>query len=138
MAIPYTAEQQDQLNEIEARLKVAQTAVKGLENELHLWKTAPENNVFADMDEAWGELEESCLEEARNDCEGAYNFGSDRYVRYCLIEGESYVMVVDVEYNRHDKTYYYVDGHTSNLYTEKQYLEKYPPAEKAAPAAPAA
>lgn len=48
---------------------------------------------------------------ASNDCEGSYNCGSDLYEQdYTLIDSPVvYTGKIKVEYNRHDKTYYYVE-----------------------------
>ena len=48
---------------------------------------------------------------ASEDCEGSFNCGSPEYHRHFMLEGSNvvYVAVLDVEYNRHDKQYYYVE-----------------------------
>lgn len=55
-------------------------------------------------------VEEKLEDEARNDCEGAGNCGAEEYTQEFMVAGVVHVGTLKVEYNRHDKTYYYVDG----------------------------
>jgi hypothetical protein len=47
---------------------------------------------------------------ARDACEGSYCFGDDEYTQDFYVGDDLYRATLTVEYNRHDKTYYYVDG----------------------------
>ena len=85
-----------------ANLAVAEAAVEA-------WDDMPENNVFASMEEAESKVENALLKRARNDCEGAHNCGAETYTRGFIVDGVAYIGTLSVEYNRHDKTYYYVD-----------------------------
>lgn len=71
-----------------------------------------DNNVFASHNEA--ELRLTCRfeEVARQDCEGSHNCGAEEYAqRYRLTDNDTtFEAIVSFEYNRHDKTYYYIDG----------------------------
>jgi hypothetical protein len=51
-------------------------------------------------------------EEAHNDCEGSYNCGAECYFQEYTISGspDIYVAKLSVEYNRHNRTYYFVEG----------------------------
>jgi hypothetical protein len=95
--------------ELEANLKQARLAVAEAELALEAWAEKPENNVFPDMDTATYEVEEALQTMARNDCEGAHNRGAPSYSRRFMVDGKTYEGTLTVEYNRHDKTYYYVD-----------------------------
>lgn len=78
-----------------------------------------ENNIYANHDLAERVIRKRLNAEAHNDCEGSYCFGDDVYTQQYLIEGSPvvYIASLEVEYNRHDKTNYYVDG-TSYSYKE--------------------
>lgn len=53
-------------------------------------------------------------------CEGSYNLGEDRYtVKYKTRKGV-FSVEVEFEYNRHDKTYYYVDNYQIDWSTKKE------------------
>ena len=56
-------------------------------------------------------IKETLQDKAHNDCEGSYNRGNDEYTQeYQLIDSDVvYLGKIEVEYNRHDKTYYFVD-----------------------------
>ncbi len=92
-------------------------AIKRLEGELANarcaladFDAAAENNIFLTLEDAAG-LEDILLERASEDCEGSHNCGLDEYRQEFMCDGKKYVAILDVEYNRHDKRYYYVDGH---------------------------
>lgn len=73
------------------------------------FQASPEQNVFASMEEAEGVLEDRLRDQAYEDCQGAYNCGADTYVQDFSVEGKSYRFTLTCEYNRHDKTYYYIE-----------------------------
>jgi hypothetical protein len=75
------------------------------------WADLAENNVFETMDKAEAVIENALLVMARDDCEGARNCGAESYSREFMVDGKTYVGTLTCEYNRHDKTYYYIDGH---------------------------
>lgn len=87
----------------------AKVALAAAEAALEGFDMLPENNVFASLDEAEGKLEDKMRGWARKDCEGSYNCGSDKYTCGFIVDGKEYVGTLKCEYNRHDKTYYYVE-----------------------------
>lgn len=96
------------LDQLKADVETAKTALAIAETAIETWKQLPENNVFASL-EAAEELEEDLLERASTDCEGSYNCGLDVYEQKFIVDGKQYTAKLSVEYNRHDKTYYYVE-----------------------------
>lgn len=94
----------DNINRLEKMLTQAKS-------QLNAYDSLPENNVFATIEDALYELEDDMREEAAEDCEGAYNIGNDTYTRKFMLQGkpEVYEATLHVEYNRHDKTYYYIE-----------------------------
>lgn len=76
---------------------------------LELFERDPKNNVFESVVKAEGELEDVLRGRAAADCEGSYNCGNDEYRQGFFVDGVEYVAIASVEYNRHDKTYYYVE-----------------------------
>jgi len=66
---------------------------------------------FKNHEEAQGLIEETLQSKASNDCEGSNCWGSSEYTQeYQLIDSDAvYEGKIKVDYNRHDKTYYYVD-----------------------------
>lgn len=68
-----------------------------------------ENNVFKSLEEAGRELEDRLLSEASDDCAGAGNCGCEMYNQEFMVDGIKYMAELEVEYDRHDKTYYYID-----------------------------
>jgi hypothetical protein len=47
--------------------------------------------------------------EANDACEGSHCCGEDKYTQDFMVDGVVHTAVGDFEYNRHDKTYYYID-----------------------------
>jgi hypothetical protein len=97
------AELQAELREIKRRHDEIIAAISAIDH-------APENNVFASLEEASAELEERLRDEAAQDCEGSHNCGADVYVQEFIVDGVHYVGYLHVEYGRHDKTYYFIDS----------------------------
>lgn len=96
--------------ELLARVAEAQQALAEAQKALYLFDTDPQNNVFESVERASIVLEDRLLNEANDDCEGSYNIGAEEYRQEFIVDGKRYVAILEVEYNRYDKTYYYVDG----------------------------
>ena len=96
--------------ELEADVQHARNMLADAERELADFDSAPENNVFGTLDAALRFIEDKLLSQAHEDCEGSYNCGADEYTQEFYVEDTLYVGTLKCEYNRHDKTFYYVDG----------------------------
>jgi hypothetical protein len=100
--------------EIEEKLKELSKeyhkAVGELNKQLVEIETAPENNVFDSVEDACGTLEERFLDAASLACEGSYAYGEDTYSQEFIVGDVHYIFNIIIEYSRHDKRYYYVDG----------------------------
>jgi hypothetical protein len=104
-----TEEQAAQRGDLVNRISIAKEALAHAEVTLHQFDAKPENNVYATLDDAVGYIEEELRDEASGDCEGSYNCGAPQYHRHFMVDGVEYIGTLTVEYNRHDKTYYYVE-----------------------------
>lgn len=101
----------DKLKSLKNAVTQAQTELESAISELDAFVDGPENNRFADVDTARAELEDRFRSRAYAECEDSYNCGQPQYTQeFTTDDGKSWLFVMDVEYNRHDKTYYYVDG----------------------------
>lgn len=96
--------------ELELAVKAAEAALAAAQLALYQFDTSIENNVYSSLEEAEGEIEDKLLQEAFEDCQGAYNCGAPEYTQLFMVDGKKYLATLTVEYNRHDKTYYYIDG----------------------------
>jgi hypothetical protein len=85
----------------------AKKSMRDAERALYDFESLPENNVYATVEDA-GELEDILREQAAEDCEGSHNIGNDEYRREFLVDGVKYAAILSCEYDRHDKTYYYI------------------------------
>ena len=101
----------NKIADLEAQLAAAN-------KELYELSCSLENNIYANLDTALSTIEKLLQTEAREDCEGSYNFGLEEYIRDFKVGDIIYTATLKVQYNRHDKTYYYVDE------TEFSYEEK--------------
>lgn len=95
--------------ELQQAVTTAEAAVRGAQRELANFEALAENNVFESLEKA-GSLEDVLSGRAHEDCEGAGNCGDEEYTQEFMVDGVVYVATLTVEYNRHDKTYYYIDG----------------------------
>jgi len=90
-------------------IKLAKESLLKAEAALEEFNMLPENNVFMDLEDACNSIEETLRNKAFSDCEGAGNCGLSEYSRLFMVNGVTYLGTLKVEYNRHDKTYYYID-----------------------------
>jgi len=97
---------------LQGNIKAAKAMLTAAETELAAFIAAPENNVFDSVDMASAVLEDRLSDMAHADCEGAGNRGLDEYKQEFIVDGLHYIATYKPEYNRHDKTYYYVEDAT--------------------------
>lgn len=69
---------------------------------------------FNSLEEATDRINEIHFKEAGSDCEGAYNVGNDKYTTVAQVGNKYYEFTTKFGYNRHDKTYYYIDNYESD------------------------
>jgi hypothetical protein len=100
----------EEREQLEVNVVLARKALEAAEGALAEFASRPDNWRFESADKA-GRLEEVLLDRAHDDCEGSYNCGDDEYRQQFYVGDKLHVAILTVEYNRHDKTYYYVDGH---------------------------
>lgn len=96
--------------ELQTAVKTAETNLAAANCALRAFEDLPENNVFETLPKALSAVEDKLLTQASQDCEGSHNCGQDEYTQGFIVDGVEYLGTLSVEYNRHDKTYYYVDG----------------------------
>lgn len=97
-------------------LKAIQEQIKQTTIKLDLLKTQEEDilssaeyNTFTTKEEADSKINCKLANMADDDCEGSHNCGLDEYRQEYIVDNIKYVGILTVEYNRHDKTYYYVE-----------------------------
>lgn len=98
--------------ELELSVSNAKAALATAEASLQAFNDAPENNRFDNLDDALSHVEDDLRQQAFDDCQGAYNCGADSYSKEFYVGETLYRGTAEFEYNRHDKTYYYIDGCT--------------------------
>lgn len=84
------------------RLKQAEVNLETLESDIR-------NHVYESLEAAEFKLKRILWHKANEACEGSYCIGDDEYSQDFIVDDKEYVAVMTFEYNRHDKTYYYVD-----------------------------
>jgi len=107
---------QSYVDNLQAIIKTAEKSRRDAQEALHLFLALPENNRYDSVEDA-GELEDVLREQAGEDCEGSHNIGMDEYRQEFLVGEEKYVAILKCEYDRHDKTYYYI--YSSDFSIEK-------------------
>lgn len=71
--------------------------------------SAIENNIFDSLKDAEYDLTTRFEGIADSEC-GSYAWGESEYLQKFMVDGELYEAKVEIEYNRHDKRWYYTDG----------------------------
>lgn len=68
--------------------------------------------VYETLEAAIEDVNDKHFNEAHEACEGSHCMGMDEYETFVYIKGEStyYNLKTTFSYNRHDKTYYYIDN----------------------------
>lgn len=84
------------------RLAFAQAVLQDFDDQ-------PESHVFDEYENACTSVEDYLMQKAAEACEGSHCYGNDYYEQEFIVNGVHYMGKLDVDYNRHDKTYYYVD-----------------------------
>jgi len=105
MSQSYIIAKQNEINDLRNKLREA-------EIELYVLEGLADNYRFDSINVAERKIEEKLLAEAEEDCAGKYNCGNPQYIQEFYVDNELYTGILDVEYNRHDKTYYYVEEST--------------------------
>ena len=91
------------------KLGVATNELKLISDQIEQWEQRLENNCFDSLEDAQFELTEQILEVASEACECSYCCGESEYTREFMVNGVHYCGTLKIEYNRHDKRYYFVD-----------------------------
>lgn len=91
------------------KVKSAEIALFSAKEALQNFLDLPENNVYVDLLTATKLVERKLQEKAFNDCEGADNCGLESYEQLFMVNDDTYLGTLYCEYNRHDKTYYYIE-----------------------------
>ena len=97
--------------QIAADIATHQKAIAVLEQSLDDFDSLLENNQYADHEYAQESITERFHSIAHEQCQGAYNCGDPIFKQQFQIDGNPnmFEASVEFEYNRHDKTYYYID-----------------------------
>lgn len=95
--------------ELQQAVQEAKQKLFEAESALEDFMSSAENNVFASLEDAEHQLENRLRNQAFEDCEGAGNCGAEEYFQEFIVDGILYEGKLSVEYDRHDKTYYYID-----------------------------
>lgn len=82
--------------------------------------------VYSTIAKAIGTINRLHMEQASEDCEGSHCIGMDQYVTVAKVGDTYYEFTTPMEYNRHDKTYYYVDNYGAAGKTTYKQIEATP------------
>lgn len=96
--------------ELTAAITAAQANLTAAQDALKVFEAKAENNVFESLEKAAYKVEGMLERRAHQDCEGSHNCGQDEYTQEFMVDGVKYIGTLKVEYNRHDKTYYYIES----------------------------
>lgn len=69
---------------------------------------------FETLEEAIDEINDEHWTQAKQDCEGSYNVGYDKYETVVMVGNKAYKIWTPFGYNRHDKEFYFIDCWGSN------------------------
>lgn len=97
------------IEELKRNVAIAEQDLSAANSALRRFEQLAENNVYESLEHAH-KLKEILWSIASDDCEGSNCCGDDWYERLFTVDGITYTATLQVEYNRHDKTYYYIDS----------------------------
>lgn len=96
--------------EMKAKVKALQAEIAVLETQIEEFDSSPEQNIFESLDKAANQITDRFKDIAHQQCEGAGNCGSPEFKQKFSVDGKSYEATVGFEYDRYDKTYYYIEN----------------------------
>lgn len=84
--------------------------------------------VYETLEDAIEDVNDQHYTEAHEACEGSHCMGNDEYETFVYIkaEGKYYNLKTTFSYNRHDKTYYYIDNYGDDGSTKAEEIEPTP------------
>ena len=107
----------ERIEELRLEIKDAECSLATLRGEEQSILRLAQNNVFETLEDADNMMYSILEGRAVLDCEGSYNCGYDEYTQEFMIGSQKYLASMTFEYNRHAKTYYYID---SSEYSSKE------------------
>jgi len=96
--------------ELQAAVTSAEAALTTAKANLAAFEALAENNRFETLEKALSAVEGKLYSQASADCEGSHNCGQDSYTQEFMVGETRYRGTLTLEYNRHDKTYYYIES----------------------------
>ena len=81
---------------------------------------------YSSKEEASEAINSQHWADARDACEGRHRFGLGEYETVALVEGKAYKFKTPFSYDRHDKTYYYIDCYDNDGETTYEECEATP------------
>jgi hypothetical protein len=94
--------------ELSAAVQTTYEAYRNAQEALLEFEMLAINNVFPTIEDASMSIEDKLYRNASADCEGAYNCGELEYQQEFMVDNVTYVGIFTPEYDRYDKTYYYI------------------------------
>lgn len=114
-AVILNREVQQRIQRLEEQVSTYLRLAETLKLDCDELKTLPYQYVVEDVDEAEGLINDLAREWGYEDCSGPHTQGADSYSIFVYVNGVLHKATAEVEYNRHDYTYYYVDGVTTKV-----------------------
>lgn len=100
----------EEFKKLQESIQEVQKALTELKERFYIESLRAENNIYnGDKSKALNMIENYLEAMAESDCEGSYNCGDSEYEQEVIINDTKYLCTLSVEYNRHDKTYYYIE-----------------------------
>lgn len=93
-----------------AQINEAEVILSRCRGQLEEFDSLAINNRFESLELAENKLYGILEDKAHEDCEGAHNYGDDLYTRQFMVGEDVYEAQLKCEYDRHAKTYYYLDS----------------------------
>ena len=95
-------------SELIQNIKKIELELYAAQQSLAEFDSKAENNSFDSLDEGSSNIEATLENRAHENCGDGY-CGDNRITQEFIVGDKKYLGVMIVEYNRHDKRYYYVD-----------------------------
>lgn len=95
--------------ELLLNVKAAADALVEAQLALEEFEDHADNHVYESLEQAEACVSNHLEVKAHDACEGSHRFGQNEYTQEFIVDDMHYIGTLTVEYNRHDKKYYYVD-----------------------------
>lgn len=95
---------------LKTQVEACEVLLQAAQTKLDEYESSPEFHTYTTLEDGESSVYNRLYNQASEACEGSFCCGEDKYEQEFIVNGKHFLGTLTLEYNRHDKTYYYIDG----------------------------